>query len=258
MSPIFRVAGNSPGTILPVLRANGAATYESGDGTPTSMSFAVRLNPASDATVTVGYATVDSTATGGTACAATPEEDGPDYIATSGTLTFAPGETSKTVTVTVCDDTVEDDAEELFLQFSDPSNAVIDEDLDRSRVVGLISNAETEISMVADSAYVEEGAEAVFTLTRSGDAADALAVRVFVSEDGAVLGTAVPANALFPPGARVAKLRVPTDDDEADEADGTVTATVVTGFAWVAAEGAADGDGHGARQRRRAGARVSG
>ena len=147
----------------------------------------------------------------------------------------------KVVTVTVCDDTEEDDGERLFLELSSPSNAVIDESLDQSRVVGEITNTETstKISIVADSAYAEEGAEAVFTLTRDGGETDALTVPVFVTEDGAVLGTPVPAHASFAPGARVAELRVPTDDDEVDEADGAVTATVVTGFAWVAAEGAA-------------------
>ena len=247
MSPIFRVPGTADAPPitdndnLPVLTSAAAIGSESGDGTTTSLDFTVSLSPASASTVTVEYATADVTATGGTACATDPSEAGPDYISTSGTLTFDPGVVAATVTVTVCDDRVEDTGDQFFLEFSNPSNAVIDEALDQSRVPGFIFNTETstEISIVADSAYAEEGAEAVFTLTRDGDAADALTVPVFVTEDGAVLGTEVPAHASFAPGARVAELRVPTDDDEVDEADGTVTARVVTGFAWVAAEGAA-------------------
>jgi len=38
---------------------------------------------------------------------------GVDYIATSGTLTFAPGETSKTVTVTVIGDVLEEYTEQV-------------------------------------------------------------------------------------------------------------------------------------------------
>ena len=78
MSPIFRVAdADSPGGIRRVLSANGAVARESGDGTPTSLSFALSLSPASGETVTVDYATADDTATGGPACATTAEEKAP-------------------------------------------------------------------------------------------------------------------------------------------------------------------------------------
>ena len=60
------------------------------------VGLTVTLTPASDDTVTVDYATVD---TG-------PAVDGEDYTATSGTLTFAPGETEKTIAVTILDDTL--------------------------------------------------------------------------------------------------------------------------------------------------------
>ena len=64
--------------------------------------------------MTVDYATENGTATAGT-----------DYTATSGTLTFAPGETAKTVEVPVADDTVSDDGETLTLALSNPSGAGI-------------------------------------------------------------------------------------------------------------------------------------
>ena len=52
--------------------------------------FTVSLNSASASPVSVNYATADGTAIAGT-----------DYTATAGTLTFAPGETSKTVSVPI-------------------------------------------------------------------------------------------------------------------------------------------------------------
>ena len=65
----------------------------------TVLAFEVTLNrAASSATVTVDYATADGTATAGA-----------DYTAASGTLTFDPGETAKTVDVTVLDDAHDDD-----------------------------------------------------------------------------------------------------------------------------------------------------
>ena len=95
------------------------------------------------------------------------------------------------------------------------------------------------MSIVADAAYAEEGTEAAFTLRRAGDAQGALTVPVSVVEDGAVLGTPVPASVTFAAGSRQAALRVATDDDGANEADSTVTATVAAGFAWQVAQGAA-------------------
>ncbi|MBF6059119.1 Calx-beta domain-containing protein [Thiomicrorhabdus heinhorstiae] len=58
----------------------------------TSIDVTVSLSKASDQTVTVNYATSDATAIAGT-----------DYVATNGTLTFAPGETSQTATIALVD-----------------------------------------------------------------------------------------------------------------------------------------------------------
>src|SRR5438874_1737214 len=51
--------------------------------------------------VTVGFTTVDGTATGNSSCA-TAATGTPDYISQTGTLTFAPSDPSKTITVQVC------------------------------------------------------------------------------------------------------------------------------------------------------------
>ena len=70
-----------------VIGGFGALGFGIGD---VDMDFAVTLGSASTAPVTVAYATHDGTAV-----------DGYDYTATSGSLTFAPGETVKTITVRV-------------------------------------------------------------------------------------------------------------------------------------------------------------
>ena len=239
LSPIFRVAdGSQQATGLPVLSVTNAAVMESGNGETSTMTFAVGLDPSPDQAITVSYETEDGTATGGAACPAVP--GGPDYLTTSGALRFQPGDTAMNVEVTVCDDTVVDDGEEFYLKVTSLQLAPPGGDAPEVRGTGVIMNTETttEVSMVAGPAYVEEGVEAVFTLTRAGDAEASLTVPVTITEDGAVLGTAVPASVTFAAGARVAELRVPTDDDDADEPDGTVTATVATGFAWRLAAGA--------------------
>ena len=67
------------------------ATAEEAEGA--TVDFAVSLSRAAAESVTVDYATSDGTA-----------EAGSDYEAASGTLTFAPGETAKTVAVAMHDD----------------------------------------------------------------------------------------------------------------------------------------------------------
>ena len=78
------------------------ADAEVQEGPNAVLSFAVTLSRAPSSTVTVDYATSDGTAAAGS-----------DYTATSGTLTFAAGETEKTVSVPVLDD-AHDEGEETF------------------------------------------------------------------------------------------------------------------------------------------------
>jgi len=75
----------------------------------------VNLSPASTQTVTVNYATKPGTALGG----------GKDYNYRSGTLTFNPGETGKTVSVPIVNDTVAEPTESFTLHLSGAVNAPI-------------------------------------------------------------------------------------------------------------------------------------
>ncbi len=81
-------------------------------------SFVVMLGgpdgQASNSTVTVDYATANGTATAGS-----------DYTATTGTLTFAAGETVKTVVVDINDDATAEGFERLFLNLSEANGATI-------------------------------------------------------------------------------------------------------------------------------------
>ena len=68
----------------------------------------------STGSASVRYSTADDTAIAGT-----------NYTATSGTLTFAPGETQKTIRVTINADTDAVSGETFFLNLSTPNNAVL-------------------------------------------------------------------------------------------------------------------------------------
>jgi chitinase len=77
-------------------------------GVTTPLVFTVSLATAYDQPVTVNYATADNTATAASG----------DYRAASGALTFAPGETSKTITVEVFGDTAVEFEETFFVGLS--------------------------------------------------------------------------------------------------------------------------------------------
>ena len=250
---VLAPVGNELSTDFPELSVQDATVVESGDPNDreTTMTFTVAVDLEPDFPVGVHYKTEDVDATGGASCSHSPI---PDYISTEGRLTFGPGVTSHNVEVTVCDDSVADSGEtfRLVLKSTQLHESIEEievrgtireygEDEETASGTGTITNDEptTEVSIVAESAYAEEGTDVVFTLWRTGDAEEVLTVPVSVVEDGAVLGTPVPANVTFAAGSRQAALRVATDDDGADESDSTVTATLQAGFAWQVAAGAA-------------------
>jgi hypothetical protein len=101
--------GYATGTIVddePRISIGDVIVSEGNTGT-TSATFTVTLSASSTSPVTVTYATANGTATAGS-----------DYQAASGTLTFAPGETSKTITVLVYGDRVPEPNETFFVNLS--------------------------------------------------------------------------------------------------------------------------------------------
>ena len=118
-APVDRGAAAAAATIADDDPASGlgigdAAVAEAA-GTAT---FEVTLAPASGREVAVDWATADGPATAGATA-------GADYVAASGTLTFAPGETAKTVEVTVLDDTGWEDGETFTVELGNARNATL-------------------------------------------------------------------------------------------------------------------------------------
>ena len=101
--------------------------------------FAVRLSQAAREPVTVDYATEDFTAAG-TARA------GEDYTATSGTLTFAVGETLKHVDVPILDDDVDEEDETFKLRLKNAFGAGI---IDSTGVGTIQNHDELPIALIA-------------------------------------------------------------------------------------------------------------
>ena len=99
------------------------------EGRRASLDFTVTLSRPHPEPVTVRYATSDGTATAGS-----------DYIPTSGILTFAANETSKTIRVPVLDDDHDEGPETLTLVLSAPAPSYVR--LADAEATGVIANTD--------------------------------------------------------------------------------------------------------------------
>lgn len=96
---------------LIAISASNVSVTEGSGGT-TEAGFILSLSDPSAKTVTIDFKTADGIATAGS-----------DYLATSGTLTFAPGKTSQTIHASVIGDTTVEPLETFSVNFAYPTNA---------------------------------------------------------------------------------------------------------------------------------------
>ena len=119
---------------IPALSAEGGSARE---GRDEAVTFTVRLSytPLGPDTVRVRYATVWASSVWRGALPATP---GADYTDVWGTVAFLPGESSKTVSVPVLDDAIDEGTEYFLLRLSGPERAYVK--AGRGEAHGLITN----------------------------------------------------------------------------------------------------------------------
>ena len=148
-----------------------------GDSSTANLTFTVSLRPASYQQVTVDYADAgNGTATSGT-----------DYAAIAGgTLTFAVGETSKTIVVTVTGDTVNEANETVVIMLSNVSSGA---DIATATGTGTITDNDIP-GFSIDSPSVEEGDTESVNLTFTVSLSQASYQQVTVNYADAGTGTA--------------------------------------------------------------------
>ena len=146
---LFGDAGNdriqSVGSSISI--ANALTVTEADSGV-TSVTFTVTLAEVSAQTITATFQTEDGTAVAGT-----------DYVAKTGTITFAPGQLTATLTVDVIGDTAGEAAESFFVRIRPGANAVIDNDL------AFVDILDTDTRISIDDASIPEGDSGTTTLT---------------------------------------------------------------------------------------------
>lgn len=195
---------------IPQKLSVGDATVTEGNAGTVDANFTVTLaNPPPD-NVTVDYATADGSA-----------KSTSDYQGTSGTLTFAAGQTTKTVTVNVNGDNIDELNEGFTLKLSNPHNALVTDDTG----AGTILN-DDHAKLSIDDVTVTEGdtgdRSATFTVTSSNPADRTISVDYATSDDTAkqpsdyaqTTGTLT-----YTPGEQTHTFTVPVHGDIVDELD---------------------------------------
>ena len=201
----------------------------------TTMTFNVSLSNPSDQTITVDYTTTDGTAT---------TADG-DYVATSGTLTFDPGQTTKTVNVTVNGDNTHEPDETLTLDLSTATNANI---FDNSGL-GTITNDDPIPDVSIDDQSIAEGdtgtSTLTFNVTLSHASSDTVTVDYTTNNGTATAADgdydAASGTVTFDPGQTTQTVDLTINGDTTHEADETFTVDLSN----ASNAGIADGSGIG-------------
>lgn len=139
------------GAQTPMISIAGSSIAEGSSGT-TVLSFPVTLSAAVTQSVTVSYATADGSAVAPA-----------DYAATSGTLTFAPGQKAKAITVSVVGDTAMEQDETLTVALASPVNATIGIGV----ATGTITNDDTAVPVTPGNykGATQNGDYVFFTVT---------------------------------------------------------------------------------------------
>lgn len=193
------------------ININSITVIEGNSGTIDAV-FTVTLSGPSSQEVSVDYTTLDDhTATAGS-----------DYTTTSGTLTFAIGETSKTITVPIIGDLVDEGAQEtLSIILSNPVNAMLGTSPDSN---GTIEDDDTSFINI-NSVTVTEGnsgtTDAIFTVTLTNPSSQTVSVNYATLDDHTATAnvdyTTTSGTLGFAPGETSKTVSVPVIGDLVDE-----------------------------------------
>ncbi|MEZ5892443.1 MAG: Calx-beta domain-containing protein [Parvularculaceae bacterium] len=170
-----------------ITQGQGIGTITEDDATPSFsigsvsiaeggvLSFTVTKSGATALSHAVNYATADDTAA-----------SSDDYTATSGTVTFAAGETAKSVSVTTVNDNVYENSETVLVNLSGATSGAT---ITQAQGVGTITNNDAAPTFTINNAANEEGLGITFTITKSGATALSHQVSYATANGAAIAGS---------------------------------------------------------------------
>ncbi len=185
----FIAPSDAPPVSAPLITVSDAAAGES-DGL---LQFIVSLNAPSTNLVTVNYNDSNLTALNGS-----------DYLAQAGTLTFAPGQTTKVVDIPVLNDTTAENTEYMTLNLFGAVNGTVVRQAGWGTITDNDGTTGTPGVSVSDGMVNEGDARASFTVTLDKPSTSQVSVNYATADGSAVAGTDYEAQGLqtlvFAPG----------------------------------------------------------
>ena len=201
----------------PVLSLEDVTVREDADA-----EFVVSLGGESEREVTVSYATTDDTAE------ASDELVTRDYTGASGSLTFAAGDTAKTITVEIEDDTVDEaETEQFKLTLSNEVNATLSGGQATLQKLGKIEDDDGAPVLSLEDVTVREDADAEFVVSLGAKSEREVTVSYATADDTAEASdetetrdyTSASGSLTFAAGDRAKTITVEIEDDTVDEAE---------------------------------------
>lgn len=198
---------------LPCLSVNDVTVTE-GDNGSVNLGFAISLSQSSLQTIRVNYSLVDETAT-----------KGADYTNLFDRLVFAPGETTKTISVPVLGDVLNEVNETFKLQLASPSKAAIGDGEGRGTI---LDNDPIPTISINDISNVEANLLRNFTVSLSAVSGRDVTVK-YATANGTAVGGNFDSGDFFPTsgtltipaGQPSAQVSIQTFDDATFEPDET-------------------------------------
>ncbi|MYB34354.1 MAG: hypothetical protein F4X92_04390 [Gammaproteobacteria bacterium] len=215
-----RSGTTSGSSTTPVATFDSPVSTAGEDAGMHSVSFSLSPPPASDITVMLSRS--------GTASA------GQDYGPLDLDVDVAAGMASVDVPVSITDDTEDEGSETLVLMLTDGTGYTVG--TASVHTLTITDNddplADTPVVSVSGGPAVTEGGAATFTLTASPVPTGSIAVSVTVSDSGDFADGGTGSRTVTVGTSGTASFSVATVDDDADEPDGRITATVGAGTGY--------------------------
>ncbi|MEQ8959973.1 MAG: Calx-beta domain-containing protein, partial [Coleofasciculus sp. C2-GNP5-27] len=218
----------------PTLSINNVSITEGNSGTKNA-GFTVNLSEASTQSISVNYATANDTAIAGS-----------DYIAKSGTLNFSPGQTSKTFTVPILGDTLDEANETFKVNLSQANNATIADGQGVGTIIDNDDSTPVLSQLSINDVSVTEGdsgsKNATFTVSLSAASTESISVDYGTGNGTATAGsdyTAESGTLTFAAGETSKTISVAVTGDTTVESDETFNVNLSN------ASNATIGDGQG-------------
>lgn len=186
-----------------------------------------------DGTVTLTVVRTGSTTTNSTvawATSAVSATAGSDYTTGSGTLTFATNETSKTITVTLLNDSAVETNETFKVTLSSPTGGPV-LGVSKQATVTIVDDDIGIYLSSATNSVSEGGTNLVLTVTRSGGLTNTVTVQYATADGSATAGndyTNTSGTLTFTNGVTSRTITIPIIDDSTIESNETFTVTLTS------------------------------